>query len=136
MKKTNKKLAEVLNIEPVLEPELIPAPVRVSSDVENDADFARENIRNLIDKGSRAMENLMDVARESEHPRAYEVLAAMMKNISDMNKDLMEIQKRKADLFPKEFKDNNSQINVDKAVFVGSTAELVKYLKTKKQEVN
>jgi len=141
MKKTNQKLSEVLNIEPIeiesteiIDEEEVTDVVTVDTDVNSDANFARDNIRELISKGTKALDSLSIVARESEHPRAYEVLATMMKNISDMNKDLMEIQKRKMDLNPREFKDK-SQINVDKAVFVGSTADLVKYLKTKKQEI-
>ena len=65
------------------------------------------------------------VANQSESPRAYEVLATMMKNLADMNKDLLELQKRKIDLQPKETTQN---LNIDKAVFVGSTAELVKMI--------
>jgi hypothetical protein len=64
-------------------------------------------------------------------PRAYEVAAGLIKNLSDLNKDLLEIQKRKKDLSPQETS-NVKNINVDKAVFVGSTAELVKLLKTNK----
>jgi hypothetical protein len=75
------------------------------------------------------MNNLLMVAKQSDHPRAYEVAANMLKSLTDMNKDLMEIQKRKRDLEPKET--NNASINVDKAVFIGSTKELIKALKSK-----
>ena len=78
------------------------------------------------------MNNLLTVAKESEAPRAYEVAATLIKNLSDLNKDLMEIQKRKQDLTGESTKNKN--INVDKAVFVGSTTELVKFLKNNKQE--
>jgi hypothetical protein len=71
------------------------------------------------------------VANASEHPRAYEVAAGLIKNLADLNKDLLEIQKRKKDLSPQDAS-NAKSINVDKAVFVGSTAELVKLLKTNK----
>jgi len=70
------------------------------------------------------------VAKESDHPRAYEVAANLIKNLSDLNKDLMEIQKRKKDLAPQS--QRSGDINVDKAVFVGSTTELVKFLKNNK----
>jgi hypothetical protein len=124
--KLNQKLSEVLDIEPI---EIAPPPVVVPDTTEDDAEFARKNIRNLIEKGNVAMDNLLTVAKESEHPRAYEVAAGMIKNLSDLNKDLLEIQKRKKDLTGELQTAKN--INVDKAVFVGSTTELVKFLKNK-----
>jgi hypothetical protein len=126
MSKLNQKLSEVLDIEPI---EIEPAPIVVVDTTEDDAEFARKNIRNLIEKGNVAMDNLLHVAKESEHPRAYEVAAGMIKNLSDLNKDLLEIQKRKKDLTGESLTAKN--INVDKAVFVGSTTELVKFLKNK-----
>jgi hypothetical protein len=98
--------------------------------VDDDADFARDNIRTLIEKGNLAVDGILHVAKESEHPRAYEVAANLIKNLSDLNKDLMEIQKRKKDLAPQS--QRSGDINVDKAVFVGSTTELVKFLKNNK----
>ena len=130
MKKLNEKLSEVLDINPI-EIETTTEIVELKSSVDDDADFARGNIRNLIEKGNKAMDDLLLVANASEHPRAYEVAAGLMKNLADLNKDLLEIQKRKKDLSPQEAS-NAKNINVDKAVFVGSTAELVKLLKTNK----
>jgi len=136
MKKLNEKLSEVLDVEPIQfefveskEPtpvETLPATV-----VDDDASFARCNIRNLIEKGNQAMDDLLNVAKASEHPRAYEVAAGLIKNLADLNKDLLEIQKRRKDLSPQEAS-SVKNVNVDKAVFVGSTAELVKLLKTNK----
>lgn len=133
MKKTDEKLSEILGIEPiesfdVEKTEIIPAKTQV----DDDAEFARQNIRELIEKGSEAFNNLLHVAKESEHPRAYEVAAGFFKNLSDLNKDLLEIQKRKNDLDPE--KKTAKNMNIDKAVFVGSTTELVKFLKNNKQE--
>jgi len=85
----------------------------------------------LISKGNTAIDTLLQVATASEHPRAYEVAAGLIKNLGDLNKDLLEIQKRKRDLDPKQVK-GNSTTNIDKAVFVGSTTELVKFLKNNK----
>jgi hypothetical protein len=99
--------------------------------IDDDADFARSNIRGLIEKGNKAMDELLLVANASEHPRAYEVAAGLIKNLADLNKDLLEIQKRRKDLSPQEAA-SVKNVNVDKAVFVGSTAELVKLLKTNK----
>lgn len=128
MNKLNQTLSEVLDVEPIGSTELLPAqPV---TKVDDDADFARENIRTLIEKGNLAVDGILHVAKESEHPRAYEVAANLIKNLSDLNKDLMEIQKRKKDLAPQ--LQRSGDINVDKAVFVGSTTELVKFLKNNK----
>lgn len=129
MKKLNEKLSEVLDVEPInyQTTEII----EVKTPVEDDAEFARTNIRELISKGNTAIDNLLLVANQSEHPRAYEVAAGLIKNLADLNKDLLEIQKRKRDLDPTQAK-NNSTTNIDKAVFVGSTTELVKFLKNNK----
>ena len=136
MKKLNEKLSEALDIEPiefeVVEPTVAKTEiVPTQTAVDDDADFARCNIRSLIEKGNQAMDQLLHVAKESEHPRAYEVAAGLIKNLADLNKDLLEIQKRRKDLNPQEAA-SVKNVNVDKAVFVGSTAELVKLLKTNK----
>ena len=126
MSKLNTKLAEVLDVEPI---QFQTLPAEVKTPVEDDSEFARKNIRELIEKGNTAIDNLLHVAKESEHPRAYEVAAGLIKNLSDLNKDLLEVQKRKKDLTGES--QNAKNINVDKAVFVGSTTELVKFLKNK-----
>ena len=129
MNKLNQTLSEVLDVEPI--DYRTTEIVQVKTPIEDDADFARSNIRDLIQKGNTAIDNLLQVANASEHPRAYEVAAGLIKNLGDLNKDLMEIQKRKRDLDPTQSK-NNSTTNIDKAVFVGSTTELVKFLKNNK----
>ena len=129
MNKLNQTLSEVLDVEPIVyeTTEIVEA----KTPVEDDAEFARTNIRELISKGNTAIDTLLQVATASEHPRAYEVAAGLIKNLGDLNKDLLEIQKRKRDLDPKQLK-GNSTTNIDKAVFVGSTTELVKFLKNNK----
>jgi len=129
MNKLNQTLSEVLDVEPITSKPM--TQLIAVNNVDDDAEFARQNIRELIQKGNDAVEGILHVAKESEHPRAYEVAANLIKNLSDLNKDLMEIQKRKKDLVPQEHK-NSGNINVDKAVFVGSTTELVKFLKNNK----
>lgn len=129
MNKLNEKLSEVLDIEPYVKEsntEVVPV-----DSIEDDAEYARQNLRKLIEKGSVAADHIVEIAKQSEHPRAFEVAANMMKNLADMNKDLMEIQKRKKDLTG--VAESKSNINVDKAVFVGSTTELVKFLKSNKE---
>lgn len=131
MKKINEKLSEIFDVEPIkvetVKQEIIPA--EETNVVESDAEFARKNIRELIQKGGFAIEDLLQVAKHSESPRAYEVAANMIKNLSDLNKDLLEIQKRKKDLVVEK---SSNGVNVDKAVFVGSTAELMKLIKANK----
>ena len=133
MTKMNNKLSEALNTEPIeINPiiEVQSTEVTSPNQVEDDANFARSNIRDLIAKGNTAMDQLLAVAKESEHPRAYEVAAGLIKNLADMNKDLLELQKKRKDLTPNGdgFAGNAKNLNVDKAIFVGSTNELVKFL--------
>jgi len=139
MSKTNDKLSEIFDVEPLPEPEVLPAirqtteivPVEGQTEVDTDAAIARQNIKSLIDKGSSAIDNLLLVAQESEHPRAYEVAATFLKTLGDLNKDLLDIQKKKQDLQPKDTQSSGA-INVEKAVFVGSTAELLKQIRESK----
>ena len=135
MKNLNEKLSKALEIEPLeilsstdIEP--VKDIVTITDPVDSDAEYARQNLKNLIAKGNDAVDHIVSIAKQSEHPRAFEVAAGMLKNLADMNKDLLEIQKRKQDLKPK-VTTNTQNINVDKAVFVGSTAELLKQLKEK-----
>jgi hypothetical protein len=129
MKNLNDKLSEALEIEPI--PIVATEVVEVKDTVEDDAEFARQNLRDLIEKGNDAADHIISVAKQSDHPRAFEVVAGMLKNLADMNKDLLEVQKRKQDLQPKTT-NNTQNLNIDKAVFVGSTAELLKQLKENK----
>lgn len=130
MNNLNEKLSEALEIQP-LEIKQSTEIVEVKDVVDDDAEFARQNIRDLIEKGNDAASHIVEIAKQSEHPRAFEVAAGMLKNLSDMNKDLLEIQKRKQDLQPK-VTNNTQNLNIDKAVFVGSTAELLKQLRENK----
>ncbi len=127
MNKSNEKLSEVFDLEPIVSEEPVQELVPINTIVKDDAEFARQNIRNLIDTGSATLNNLLNVANQSQAPRAYEVATALIKNLSELNKDLMEIEKRKQDLTGESAKQTKN-INVDKAVFVGSTTELVKFL--------
>lgn len=144
MSNLEKKLSDTLNVEiekdeetkilPVVEKKTEISPIQEVA--EQDTEFARDNIKKLITKGNIALDNLLHVARESEHPRAYEVAATMIKNLSDSNKDLLDLQKKRKDLTPdsQNFVGGTKNMNIDKAVFVGSTTELVKFLKSKKEE--
>ena len=129
MNKLNEKLSEVIDIEPYVKEST--TEIVETNAIEDDAEYARQNLRKLIEKGNVAADHIVEIAKQSEHPRAFEVAANMLKNLADMNKDLMEIQKRKKDLTG--VAESKGNINVDKAVFVGSTTELVKFLKSSKE---
>ena len=138
MNKTDKKLSELFDVDPIatnveIVSSTVVMPVKPEDVVETDTEYARRNIRDLIDKGSVAVDNLLQVSKESEHPRAYEVVAGLMKTMADLNKDLLELQKRKKDLQPQlDSASNRGNITVEKAVFVGSTAELLKQIRENK----
>jgi hypothetical protein len=133
------KLSDALGIENAIEiipPKKEPEPIINSphedDDIKADYNLSRRTFRSLIDKGNAAMENLTDLAKESESPRAYEVLATMMRTIADTTKDLFELQNKNKNL-RKEDNPKQEQITVEKAVFVGSTAELLQRVKEEKK---
>ena len=132
MSETDKNLAEILNTDyiPVVNDKSDkPITVHQESGENPDANYSRANYYNLIEKGNEALDGILEVAKESQHPRAYEVAANMIKNLSDVTEKLMILQKQQQELKPKEEQIAPTNINVDKAVFVGSTAELLKQLK-------
>ena len=132
MSDVDKNLADILNTDfiPVVdEKKDKPVTIHQSTEENPDAHYSRANYYNLIEKGNEALDGILEVARESQHPRAYEVAANMIKNLSDVTEKLMILQKQQKDLIPKEQQAQTQNINVDKAVFVGSTAELLKQLK-------
>jgi len=69
-----------------------------NKNVETDYDYSRQTYYDLIEKGRESLEMMIEVARESEHPRAYEVLSGMIKNISDVNDKLMDLNKKQKDM--------------------------------------
>lgn len=107
-----------------------------SKDRQEDYTLYRETFRDLIDKGKTAINGISDLASQSDSPRAYEVLATLMRTVADTTKDLYDLQKKTKDLVTnsesKRLDDTN--ISVDKAIFVGTTAELLKQVKSGKNE--
>ena len=98
-----------------------------SNTAANDFEYARQGYHDLLAKGSESMEEMMEVARATEHPRAFEVLSNMMKNIADINGNLMDMHKKKKDFDQKEQK-ALPQGQTTNNVFVGSTADLQRML--------
>ena len=134
-----KQLSEALGIEhqeilpPVKRQNLLPVPqLEVTEDQDQKSDYvlARSTFRDLIDKGNDAIEGIADLAKQSESPRAYEVMATLMRTVADTTKDLFDLQKRKKDLAGgNEKKLDETAITIDRAVFVGTTAELLRKVK-------
>jgi hypothetical protein len=133
MSKIDDNLSEILNIEPVKKQEVISVQVEPQNDTQTDYDLSRQTIRNLVRKGEEALDELLFVAKQSESPRAYEVVAGMIKNISEVTKELIDLQKKMKEL-NEETPKSSSGVNVQNAVFVGSTAELQKLLRQNKEQ--
>jgi len=132
MSEVDKNLADILNTDyvPVVKEDDKPITIHQSQEENPDAHYSRANYYNLIEKGNEALDGILEVARESQHPRAYEVAANMIKNLSDVTEKLMILQKQQKDLNPQKAEQAGpTNINVDKAVFVGSTTELLKQIK-------
>jgi len=102
----------------------------VSPVVEDDAAHARQTLRDLIDKGNEAIDGILHIAKNSDHPRAYEVAGQLIKTVSDTAKDLLEVQKQKKELE----KQDKPKIQTQNNLFVGSTHELLKAMKNANKE--
>lgn len=101
-----------------------------SDNVKNDYEYSRQTYYDLVERGKDALDMMIEVARESEHPRAYEVLAGLIKNTSDVNDKLMDLNKKQHDLLKKaEEESNQPQIGQQtNNVFLGSTADIQRLL--------
>jgi|SaaInlStandDraft_1057018.scaffolds.fasta_scaffold02590_6 hypothetical protein len=105
----------------------VPAIPKEEKDIKDDYEFSRDTYRDLIATGTRSLDILAELARESEHPRAFEVLSKSIKDISDTTEKLMSLQKAKKDLSD-ERKDDEARKVTNNNVFVGSTTDLQKML--------
>ena len=120
---------ELAKSEPV-EKKVIPRP-KENDDIENDYKYQRENFYNLVEKGTDAIEGILEIARESEHPRTYEVAGNLIKQVAEVTEKLGDLQEKMKKL--KEVP-NNAPKSVTNALYVGSTAELQKMLQGKKND--
>jgi|TARA_R110000744_G_scaffold55824_2_gene117984 hypothetical protein len=99
-------------------------------DTEEDYAYSREKIKSLIERSEEAIDSMMALATETEHPRAFEVLSGMFKTTTDMMDQLITLQKKRKELTQsEEQKQNASGSTTNNAIFVGSTTELQKFLK-------
>ena len=101
--------------------------------IKSDYDYSRETYYDLLEKGRASLEDMIEVARSSEHPRAYEVLAGMIKNLSDVNDKLMDLNKKNKDINKEEIKQVGNTTN---NVFLGSTADLQRLLQNEKDIID
>ena len=136
MKDADDILNEVLGVsEPkpkeVVVSEPVPRPSDELDDVDADYKYQRDNFYNLIEKGQNAIEGILNVAKESDHPRGYEVAGNLIKQVAEVTEKLGDLQEKMKKL--KEVP-NSAPKNVTNALFVGSTAELQKMLKGKTNE--
>jgi predicted house-cleaning noncanonical NTP pyrophosphatase (MazG superfamily) len=98
--------------------------------VEEDYDYVRANLKEVIEHGQDALENLIDIADQSQHPRAYEVISTLINTIAAANKDLMEIAKKKKELTAEDKKEGPQTINNN---LILTTADLQKLISGKKE---
>ena len=106
---------------------VIPRPNEVE-DMDSDYKYSRENFYNLIERGQDAIDGILEIAKEGEHPRAYEVVGQLIKNVSEVTEKLADLQDKMKKL--KEVPETGPK-HVTNALYVGSTAELQKLLKDK-----
>jgi len=135
MSKLEDKVNEILGIDKKesvpAEQKQFKAPVprkedKETPDIDNDYKYSRENYYNLIERGQEAIEGILDIAREGQHPRAYEVAGQLIGQVGQTVDKLQDLQKKLKDL--KELPKTANQ-NIKNALFIGSTAELQKMLK-------
>ena len=140
MSKLEEKVNEILGIEKEVEKvekefkPLVPRKEdKQKEDVDNDYKYSRENYYNLIERGQEAIEGILDIAREGQHPRAYEVAGQLIGQVGQTVDKLQDLQKKLKDLkeLPK-----SANANIKNALFVGSTNELQKMLNRKKEDEN
>ena len=121
----------------VVQPEVVKdkiEKVRESvDDINKDYEYTRGNLYSIIEKGQEALNGILELAQESEMPRAYEVAGQLIKNVADATDKLMKLQKELKDVNEESTK---GPTNVTNALFVGSTADLAKLLKSESQKDN
>lgn len=125
----NDKIAESLDLEPMEQQPVEVVPEIISSNVQDDFDFARANMVNIIEKGQEALNDILSVAQQSQQPRSFEVVSDLIRTIAQTNKDLLELSKQK-----KEIEKTDGPKTVNNNLFVGSTSELLKMLKQNNEQ--
>lgn len=137
MNELNKNLSDIFNVMPIDEKKKKTEVVtthynepNMDEDLTDAYQQSKENLQSIIDSGKDAMEEILQIAKAGQHPRAFEVYGGLLKNMVDANKELLAIQKQIRSMDDSK-KESKQQTNIDKAIFVGSTTELQKLLKNK-----
>ncbi len=125
--------SEIVSVDSKSEIEKIEKIASTIDDVKKDYDYTRGNLYSLIEKGQEAINGILELAQESEMPRAYEVAGQLIKNVADATDKLMDLQKKLKDI---EEEKQKGPTTVNNALFVGSTAELAKLLKQQTENEN
>lgn len=131
--RTDDSLSEVFDVTTIPKTEVITQDgeiiSNVNSKVEADFETSRSNLRILLQQGQEALQKSLDVAMQSEHPRAFEVVGNLMKQLADINQQLLDLHQQKQKLDEPSKADKAKQVTNNNAIFVGSTAELNKLIK-------
>ena len=132
----NDEIGKILGLEPlddVVEGKVIERTVVPTDDkMDKDYEYARSNFYNVIESGTEALEQMLDVAKASEHPRAYEVVSTIMKTLGDANKDLVKMSTDKLKVEGESGIDSSKTPTTNNNLFVGSTNELQQLIKDMK----
>ena len=131
----DKNILEALeeNLDIIEKPKTNVESSQIVNDTEKDVEYSRDKMKELIDQSCEAINQMMALASESEHPRAFEVLSNMIKHTSDMTQDLVKLQKTRKEI-TQDKNAPNSGNTTNNAIFVGSTTELQKFLKKKNED--
>lgn len=132
--RTDDNLSEVFDVQTIPKAEVITQDGEIISTggnnkVEDDFDTSRNNLRILLQQGQEALQKSLDVAMQSEHPRAFEVVGNLMKQLADINQQLLDLHQQKQKLDEPSKAEKAKQVTNNNAIFVGSTAELNKLIK-------
>jgi hypothetical protein len=134
MKETYDGIEDALNVETEIVPASQPKPkkrteriIDIEKDIQKDYDYTRGQLYDVIEKGQEALSGILDVANNTDHPRAYEVAGQLVKSVSDAAEKLVALQQKMQDL--EEGPKSKQKVTNNNALFVGSTAELSKLIK-------
>ena len=133
--KQDDELSKMFNIEPLKQGELastgneiIPS-TKVEENIDYDYDVSRSNLHKLLNQGQDALMHALEIAKQSEHPRAFEVVGNLINQLSEVNEKLLKLNEKKQKLdAPKQQSGPSKQVTNHNAIFVGSTSELSKML--------
>ena len=121
------KLSQVFDIAPTEKQEILPAVAQpLNQDLESDFETTRSNLHSILQQGQDALFHALAVAKQSEHPRAFEVVGGLVKHLSDVNAQLLDLHKRKQAIEAPAKKE--ASVTNNNAIFVGSTNDLSKML--------